>query len=85
MKDGLLKCSRHHLDCKESCENSTCRHWIPYEKEFNCCLISIYENGEMTLREIAEREGVSFARIKQIQDNALEKLKKNPKLSQAFF
>jgi DNA-directed RNA polymerase sigma subunit (sigma70/sigma32) len=30
----------------------------------------------MSLREIAKREGLSFARIKQLQDNALIKLKK---------
>ena len=49
---------------------------LDYEDEFNCSLISIYENGAMSLREIAKREGLSFARIKQIQDKALIKLKK---------
>jgi DNA-directed RNA polymerase sigma subunit (sigma70/sigma32) len=39
-------------------------------------MISIYENGALSLREIAKREGLSFARIKQIQDKALVKLKK---------
>ena len=85
MKDGLLSCSRYHLKTKESCENCSCRHWIPYEDERNCSLISIYENGEMTLRQIAERLGVSFARVKQIQDSALSKLKNNPSLSQTIF
>ena len=39
-------------------------------------MISIYKNGSLSLREVAEREGLSFARIKQIQDKALVKLKK---------
>jgi|TARA_R110000823_G_scaffold275178_1_gene393990 DNA-directed RNA polymerase sigma subunit (sigma70/sigma32) len=39
-------------------------------------MISIHENGPLSLREIAKREGLSFARIKQIQDKALVKLKK---------
>jgi DNA-directed RNA polymerase sigma subunit (sigma70/sigma32) len=39
-------------------------------------MITIYENGPLSLREIAKREGLSFARIKQIQDKALVKLKK---------
>ena len=39
-------------------------------------MISIYKNGPLSLREVAEREGLSFARIKQIQDKALVKLKK---------
>jgi|TARA_R100000008_G_C3469277_1_gene108142 DNA-directed RNA polymerase specialized sigma subunit len=30
----------------------------------------------MNLREIAVREGISYARVKQIQDAALTKLKK---------
>lgn len=85
MKDGLLKCSRHHLKHEEPCENSTCRHWISYEDEQNCSLISIYENGPMTLRDIAERMGVSFARVKQIQDSALQKLKSNPAISSLKF
>ena len=83
MKDGLLKCSRHHLKCKEACENSTCRYWISYEDEQNCSLISIYENGPMTLREIADRSGISFARVKQIETKAIGKIK-NTKILSCF-
>ena len=51
--------------------------WIDYEKEMNCCYKSIEQNPSgMTLREVAERLGVSFVRVKQIQDKALEKLNK---------
>jgi DNA-directed RNA polymerase sigma subunit (sigma70/sigma32) len=39
----------------------------------------------MTLREVAERIGVSFARIKQIETKALQKLKKNPITSSLLF
>ena len=42
----------------------------------HCSLLSIYKNGKMNLREIAMREGISYARVKQIQDAALTKLKK---------
>ena len=75
-KDGLLECSRLCMRDKISCQNKECRLWIDYKKEYNCTLVSIYENGRMTLREIAEREGISFARVKQIETQALEKLKK---------
>jgi DNA-directed RNA polymerase sigma subunit (sigma70/sigma32) len=51
--------------------------WINYPDEQNCCLISIYQNGTMTLREIGERIGVSFARIKQIETQAISKMKGN--------
>ena len=75
-KDGLLECSRLCMRDKISCQNKECRLWINYKKKYNCTLVSIYENGRMTLREIAEREGISFARVKQIETQALEKLKK---------
>jgi len=51
--------------------------WIDYPDEQNCCLISVYQNGTMTLREIGERIGVSFARIKQIETKAINKMKGN--------
>ena len=75
-KDDLLICAQQCLKDKECCNANGCKFHIDYEEEFNCCLISIYENGSLSLREIAKREGLSFARIKQIEDNALVKLKK---------
>jgi len=76
MKDGLLECSRFCLKNKECCEAQNCKYHIEYEREFNCSLISIYENGAMSLREVAERMGLSFARIKQIESKALLKIRK---------
>lgn len=76
MNDGLLECSRICLKNKESCEAQSCKHHIDYEQEFNCSLISIYQNGAMSLREVAERMGLSFARIKQIETKALFKIRK---------
>ena len=75
-KNDLLVCEQQCLKNRECCEASGCKFHINYEDEFNCTLITIYENGPLSLREIAKREGLSFARIKQIQDNALIKLKK---------
>ncbi len=75
--DGLLQCSRlckeHHIACPQQ----ECRLWIDYKGEYNCSLISIYENGRLTLREVADRLHVSFARVKQIETEALKKLKKH--------
>tara|TARA_R100000008_G_C3537435_1_gene142841 strand:+ start:331 stop:513 length:183 start_codon:yes stop_codon:yes gene_type:complete len=50
--------------------------WIDYEEDLNCTLITVRKHGNLTLREVAVREGVSFVRIKQIEQKALEKLKK---------
>ena len=76
-RDGLRQCSRECLRKKKSCRDSGCRMWIDYPDEQNCCLISVYQNGTMTLREIGERIGVSFARIKQIETKAINKMKGN--------
>ena len=53
-----------------------CRHHIQYPQDYNCTLVAVYENGSMTLREVAERLGISFARVKQIEQKALSKMKK---------
>ena len=75
-KDGLRHCARKCIKNKKQCQQSDCRMWIDFKKEFNCCLISIYENEKLTLREVGERLGISFARVKQIESKALNRLKK---------
>ena len=76
MKDGLRTCSRKCMKAKSACQETDCRMWVDFPQEYNCCLISIYENGSMTLREIGERLHISFARVKQIESGALAKIKK---------
>ena len=73
--DGLLPCSRQCMQEEKSCTMSDCRHFIDFKDEYNCTLIAIYENGPMTLREIGDRLGISFARVKQIETLALKKIK----------
>ena len=72
MKKCSTICHKHNIDCKAK----ECRYWIDYSEDNNCCFIAIHKNGRMNLREIAAREGISYARVKQIQDAALIKLKK---------
>lgn len=83
--DGLLPCSRMCIRHNTDCPNTDCKHWIDYPSENNCSLISIKENGSMTLRQIAERMHLSFARIKQIETKALSKIKKHAMSLNAFF
>ena len=85
MKDGLLKCSRYCMNENLECDNKECRLWIDYPAEYNCSLISIYEHGSMTLRQVAERLGISFARVKQLESRALEKLKKRSGVREILF
>ena len=60
----------------EVCQNKDCRQWIKYPEDDNCVLEAVRKNGRMTLRECALRLGVSYVRVKQIQDKALKKLEK---------
>ena len=75
-QDGLRSCSRKCMELNVQCPVTDCRLWIDYPDEKNCTLVSIYINGNMTLRQVAERSGISFARVKQIESKALEKIKR---------
>ena len=66
-------------DCKlanAACQNNDCRFWIEYPSDLNCSLICANKHGSLTLKEVAKRIGVSYVRIKQIQDNAIKKINK---------
>ena len=56
------------------CSVRECKYWVDYEEDLNCSLIAIEKHGPMTLREVSERLGISFVRVKQIQDSALKKI-----------
>jgi len=65
--------------CKDedvSCPVTDCRYWMDYEDDFNCSIICANERGPLSLREISDRMGVSFVRIKQIQDLTVDKFTK---------
>ena len=58
-----------------SCPCFDCRYWLDHEQDLNCVFESISEHGQLTLREAAERLGISFVRVKQIEDKALKKMR----------
>ena len=77
------ECSKCCVDNQVSCPIKDCKNWLDYEEDMNCMLIAIEKNGAMTLREIADRLGLSFVRVKQIQDKAAGKMIDNcPDLKQ---
>ena len=75
MKSKIPKCSAECVLNNTICEKKDCRDWIDYKKEHNCSKISIYLHGRMTLKQIAERLGISIPRVKQIETKALMRLK----------
>ena len=77
----MRECSKTCMKLDVSCPVQDCRMWMDYEEDLNCTLIAIENNDgkPMTLREVAPRIGVSFPRIKQIEDVAFKKLQKSLK------
>ena len=69
-------CQAACIRLETSCPNNSCRMWIDYEEDLNCTLITIDKHETLTLREVAEREKLSFVRIQQIEKSALRKLQK---------
>ena len=67
-------CADACMKSGQTCDQEDCRQWLDFEEDLNCTLIAVRKNGNMSLREVAERIGVSFVRVKQIQDKAVEKL-----------
>jgi hypothetical protein len=74
--------------CKQlevSCPNQECRNWINYEPELNCVLrtIEVSENNgiQLTLRDVSQRIGCSFVRVKQIEEEALNKINKSKNIN----
>ena len=71
-----MKCFEIHKECEVVCADKECRQWIDYKKDLNCTIIAVHNNDNrpMTLRQVGERIGVSFVRIKQIEDKVFERL-----------
>jgi DNA-directed RNA polymerase sigma subunit (sigma70/sigma32) len=77
----MRKCKIGVVLSNKPCEECKCRQWLDYEEDLNCTLIAVDKHGPMTLREVGDRLGISFVRVKQLQDVAIAKLAgKNTKL-----
>ena len=70
MRECALECFKK----KKECDQIHCRYWINHGEEYNCVLLSIELNGDMTLQQTGERLGISAVRVKQIQDKTLKKI-----------
>jgi len=70
----MIKCLEACKKLNVECPVKDCRYWIDYKDDKNCTFESIGRNDSMTLREVGERLGVSYVRVKQIQDKTLKKI-----------
>lgn len=71
-----MKCVQQIKNSGFPCTNSKCDYYLEYEKDLNCTFVCVQNNGALTLRDTAERLGVSYVRIKQIEERALKKIEK---------
>ena len=74
----MRECAKRCEELDTSCPCEDCRLWIDHDEDLNCTLHAVKNNhtGELTLREVADRMGISFVRVKQIQDQAARKVVK---------
>ena len=72
----MIECAKKCCELNISCPVIDCRQWIDYEDDLNCINVAVDKNGQMKLRQIAARLGITTARAQQIEKAALAKLKK---------
>jgi hypothetical protein len=72
----MIECAKKCCELEVSCPVGDCRSWIDFEEDLNCVDISVHKNGSMKLKQIAERIGLTSARVQQLEKKALAKLKK---------
>jgi hypothetical protein len=72
----MRRCTLKCLELETDCPNTDCRYWIEHKDSLNCTFVAVDKNGEMDLRTVGDIMGVSFVRIKQIQDKAIQKVNK---------
>ena len=74
---GKMTCDEICEKNNKPCLNSDCKHYLDFKDDLNCVIICARKNGPLTLQETSKRLGVSYVRIKQIEDKALNKIKQN--------
>jgi len=70
----MKKCLQTCIKLNTACPIKECRYWVDYPQERNCVHETVATHGYLTLREASERLGISYVRVKQIQDKALKKI-----------
>ena len=68
-------CFEVHEKWDLPCDQSGCRNFMKYEEDLNCAVVCARKNDNgLSLREVAERMGVSFPRVSQIEHGAFNKM-----------
>jgi len=71
--------------CKcDECDKEDCRNYIDYDEDEDCVLVSIHKHDNLTLEQVGDRLDLSAERIRQIQNKAIEKIKRISKKSRKY-
>jgi DNA-directed RNA polymerase sigma subunit (sigma70/sigma32) len=57
---------------------------MDHAADLNCSLVAIKRHGAMTLHEVGAKLNLSYVRIKQIQDAAIEKIDREEMRDELF-
>lgn len=69
-------CFEVHEKWEVGCDQTQCRNWMDFGEDLNCAVVCARKHDHgLSLREVAERMGVSFPRISQIEHAAFNKLR----------
>jgi hypothetical protein len=71
----MRKCAEETQESNNICDKKDCRLWMEWGEDLNCTLISVKKNGRLTLNQIGDRLDISYARVSQIEKQAVNKLK----------
>ena len=71
----MRKCAEETQESNNICDKKDCRLWMEWGEDLNCTLISVKKNGRLTLNQIGDRLNISYARVSQIEKQAVNKLK----------
>ncbi len=71
----MRKCAEETQESNNICNKKDCRLWMEWGEDLNCTLISVKKNGRLTLNQIGDRLDISYARVSQIEKQAVNKLK----------
>lgn len=69
-----MECSKFIQEHDKCCSNSDCRYHLNAEEDKNCLFISVEENGTQNLRQISSKLGISYVRVYQIEQAAMNKI-----------
>jgi hypothetical protein len=73
----MANCFDIYEKCNLPCDEKNCRQWINYPADFNCSIICANKNDTgLSLREVADRMGVTHVRVQQVEKAGLAKINK---------